>query len=100
MCKNENKEIIFNINNISFSIVNRSIIRLFSLEITGNDTAKYNTITTGDLKLTFTDTNVLTLDDALPGDSVTKTISVKNTGTIDTSYNIVWQELTNLSLNS
>ena len=67
----------------------------FSLEITGNDTAKYNTITTGDLKLTFTDTNALTLDNALPGDSVTKTISVKNTGTIDTSYNIVWQELTN-----
>ena len=71
----------------------------FSLEITGNDTAKYNTITTGDLKLTFTDTNVLTLDDALPGDSATKTISVKNTGTIDTSYNIVWQELTNTITN-
>ena len=71
----------------------------FSLEITGNDTAKYNTITTGELKLTFTDTNVLTLDDALPGDSATKTISVKNTGTIDTSYNIVWQELTNTITN-
>ena len=52
----------------------------FSLEITGNDTAKYNTITTGALKLTFTDTNALTLTDALPGDSATKTISVKNTG--------------------
>lgn len=71
----------------------------FSLEITGNDTAKYNTITTGDLKLTFTDTNALTLGDALPGDSVTKTISVKNTGTIDTSYNIIWQELTNTITN-
>ena len=71
----------------------------FSLEITGNDTAKYNTITTGELKLTFTDTNVLTLTDALPGDSATKTISVKNTGTIDTSYNIVWQELTNTITN-
>ena len=71
----------------------------FSLEITGNDTAKYNTITTGDLKLTFTDTNALTLTDALPGDSATKTISVKNTGTIDTSYNIVWQELTNTITN-
>ena len=71
----------------------------FSLEITGNDTAKYNTITTGDLKLTFTDTNALTLDNALPGDSATKTISVKNTGTIDTSYNIVWQELTNTITN-
>ena len=71
----------------------------FSLEITGNDTAKYNTITTGALKLTFTDTNVLTLDNALPGDSATKTISVKNTGTIDTSYNIVWQELTNTITN-
>ena len=71
----------------------------FSLEITGNDTAKYNTITTGDLKLTFIDTNALTLDNALPGDSATKTISVKNTGTIDTSYNIVWQELTNTITN-
>ena len=71
----------------------------FSLEITGNDTAKYNTITTGDLKLTFTDTNALTLTDALPGDSATKTISVKNTGTIDTSYNIVWKELTNTITN-
>ena len=71
----------------------------FSLEITGNDTAKYNTITTGELKLTFTDTNALTLDNALPGDSATKTISVKNTGTIDTSYNIVWQELTNTITN-
>ena len=67
----------------------------FSLEITGNDTAKYNTITTGALKLTFTDTNALTLTDALPGDSATKTISVKNTGTIDTSYNIVWNNLIN-----
>ena len=71
----------------------------FSLEITGNDTAKYNTITTGDLKLTFTDTNALTLTDALPGDSATKTISVKNTGTIDTSYNIVWKEFTNTITN-
>ena len=71
----------------------------FSLEITGNDTAKYNTITTGALKLTFTDTNALTLTDALPGDSATKTISVKNTGTIDTSYNIVWKELTNTITN-
>ena len=67
----------------------------FSLEITGNDTAKHNTITAGNLKLTFTDTNALALDDALPGDTITKTISVKNTGTIDTSYNIVWKELTN-----
>ena len=72
----------------------------FSLEITGNDTAKYNTITTGALKLTFTDTNALTLTDALPGDSATKTISVKNTGTIDTSYNIVWKELTNGIINN
>ena len=71
----------------------------FSLEITGNDTAKYNTITTGALKLTFTDTNALTLTDALPGDSATKTISVKNTGTIDTSYNIVWTKLTNEIIN-
>ena len=43
----------------------------------------------------FTDDNEVSLDGAFPGDSITKTISVKNTGTKEVSYNIVWQELLN-----
>ena len=67
----------------------------FGIKIIGNDTAKNNKVVTGNLELTFTDTNEITLNDAFPGDSFTKTISVKNTGTKDVSYSLVWTELTN-----
>ena len=79
---------------ILFAVIGVSLA-FFSLNIIGNDTAKYNKITTGDLELVFTDDNEVSLDGALPGDSITKTISVKNTGTKEVSYNIVWQELLN-----
>ena len=67
----------------------------FGIKIIGNDTAKNNKVVTGNLELTFTDTNEITLDNAFPGDSFTKTISVKNTGTKEVSYSLVWTELTN-----
>ena len=75
-------------------------LAFFTLNIIGNDTAKYNKITTGDLELVFTDDNEVSLDGAFPGDSRTKTISVKNTGTKEVSYNIVWQELANSIINN
>ena len=79
---------------ILFAVIGVSLA-FFSLNIIGNDNAKYNKITTGDLELVFTDDNEVSLDGAFPGDSITKTISVKNTGTKEVSYNIVWQELLN-----
>ena len=72
----------------------------FGIKIIGNDTAKNNKVVTGNLELTFTDTNEITLNDVFPGDSFTKTISVKNTGTKDVSYNLVWTELTNGIINN
>ncbi len=71
----------------------------FGIKIIGNDTAKNNKVVTGNLELTFTDTNEITLNDVFPGDSFTKTISVKNTGTKDVSYSLVWTELTNEIIN-
>ena len=67
----------------------------FNAVIKGNDTAKEQSVITGNLELTFTDDTEVTLPNAVPGDSYTKTISVKNTGTLDAKYNLVWQELTN-----
>ena len=72
----------------------------FSAIITGNDTAKNNRAVTGDLELTYTDTNEISLDNVIPGDSFTKEISVKNTGTLDVKYNLVWQSLTNAITNN
>ena len=67
----------------------------FNAVIKGNDTAKEQSVITGNLELTFTDDTEVTLPNAVPGDSYTKTISVRNTGTLDAKYNLVWQELTN-----
>ena len=67
----------------------------FSLNVIGNEDAKLSVVTTGKLELTYTDNKEITLDNAIPGDSFQKEISVKNTGTLDTMYNIIWQELNN-----
>ena len=71
----------------------------FGLTIIGNDTAKKNKVVTGNLELTFTDNSDITFNDAFPGDSITKTITVKITGTKEASYNLVWTELTNEFIN-
>ena len=72
----------------------------FSAIITGNDTAKNNKVVTGNLELTYTDTNEISLDNVIPGDSFTKKVSVKNTGTLNVKYNLVWQSLTNTITNN
>ena len=72
----------------------------FSAIITGNDTAKNNKVVTGNLELTYTDTNEISLDNVIPGDLFTKKVSVKNTGTLDVKYNLVWQSLTNTITNN
>lgn len=65
----------------------------FSLEVEGK--SKEIVLTTGDLKLKYTDISVLNLENAMPGDSVNKILIVENIGTEDTSYNIVWKDLIN-----
>ena len=72
----------------------------FSLNVIGNDTAKNNRIVTGNLELTFTDTSEILLENIIPGDSVTKTIKVTNTGTKEVAYNIGWTDYENGIINN
>ena len=65
----------------------------FSLKIDGS--SKDIVLSTGDLRLKYTDVSTLSLENALPGDSITKTLIVENIGTKDTSYNIIWKDLIN-----
>ncbi len=65
----------------------------FSLEIEG--TPKDIVMTTGDLRLEYKDETELKLDDALPGDSVSKVITVKNIGTENVTYSLYWGDLIN-----
>lgn len=65
----------------------------FSLEIEG--TQKDIVMSTGDLRLKYTDSTELNLADAVPGDYITKKIQVKNVGTKSTSYNLKLDNLIN-----
>ena len=91
---NNSKKYLFLIMMILIAVIGVSLA-YFGITIIGNDVAKGNKVVTGNLELTFNDSNELTLDGAFPGDYITKTISVKNTGTKEVSYNLIWQELTN-----
>ena len=67
----------------------------FSTNVSGNDNAKDVVVNAGTLSLTYTDGPEIKVENIRPGKTITKEVSVKNTGTLDTAYNIVWQELSN-----
>ena len=67
----------------------------FSTSVSGNNDAKDVVVETGTLKLVYTDSPEIVAENIKPGWSTTKVVTVKNTGTLDTAYNLVWQELTN-----
>ena len=67
----------------------------FSASVSGNDNAKNVVVEAGTLKLTYTDGPAINAQNIKPGWSTTKEVSVKNNGTLDAYYNIIWQSLTN-----
>ena len=67
----------------------------FSTSVKGNDNAKDVVVEAGTLKLTYTDGPAINAQNIKPGWSTTKEVSVKNNGTLDTNYNVIWQSLTN-----
>ena len=65
----------------------------FSLEIEG--TGKDVTMSTADLRLIYKDETDLKLTDAVPGDEVSKVITVTNAGTKSAKYSLYWGDLIN-----
>lgn len=97
-----NKDKIIKISIISLiTLLILSILGLsyayFSLLIKGE--SKNMVTKMGSLRLRYVDNDVIALKDVFPGDSVTKTITVTNIGTLDAYYNLVWEELTNNFVN-
>lgn len=70
----------------------------FSATIIPNN-VKDQVVTSGTLELTYTDGPEIIMNNIRPGKTITKEVSVKNTGTLDTSYNLIWQELYNEIIN-
>ena len=67
----------------------------FSTAVKGNDNAKDVIVEAGTLKLTYTDGPAINAQYIKPEWSTTKEVSVKNNGTLDAYYNVIWQSLTN-----
>ena len=65
----------------------------FNTEVKGE--GKNIVLETGDLKLRYTDDSSMSLNNALPGDSIVRTFKVENIGFKKVSYNILWNNLIN-----
>lgn len=70
----------------------------FSSTITNKD-VKEQVVEIGTLRLTYTDGPEIGMNNVKPGTTFTKEVSVKNTGTLEASYEIFWQELNNEIIN-
>ena len=96
----KNKQTIFILGMIILLIVTTALsYGYFEVTVGGNANAKDVVVETGTLKLTYTDGPAINTQNIKPGWSTTKTVSVKNNGTLDTNYNIIWQSLTNTIIN-
>ena len=71
----------------------------FITHITGNDTANEIKATSSTLKVNFEDKNEISLENAEPGSSSTKTFVVKNTGSDTAYYKILWKDFNNTVTN-
>ena len=97
----KNKQTIFIIGMILLLIATTALsYGYFEATVGGNTNANDMVVETGTLKLTYTDGSAINTQNIKPGWSTTKIVSVKNNGTLDINYNIIWQSLTNTIINN
>ena len=77
------------------SIAIASSYAYFVANVSGNKDTNNVVVTNGVMSLKYTDGDEINLANAVPGNSVTKTFTVKNTGNVSTNYTIYFSELSN-----
>ena len=77
------------------SIVVATSYAYFVANVSGNKDTNNVVVTNGVMALEYKDGDEITLANAVPGNSVTKTFTVKNTGNVATNYTIYFSELSN-----
>ena len=77
------------------SIVVATSYAYFVANVSGNKDTNNVVVTNGVMSLEYKDGDEINLANAIPGNSVTKTFTVKNTGNVATNYTIYFSELSN-----
>ena len=77
------------------SIVVATSYAYFTANVSGNKDANNVVVTNGVMALEYKDGDAINLANAIPGNSVIKTFTVKNTGNVATNYTIYFSELSN-----
>ncbi|MBE6158610.1 MAG: hypothetical protein E7159_02145 [Firmicutes bacterium] len=93
---NNKKTILYILSVLIIALVSITSYAYFTASIGGNATASNTVIVTGYMEVTFENGNVVgTTSNMLPGDYVTLAFSVRNTGTVDTAYDIYLNDVIN-----
>ena len=77
------------------SIVVATSYAYFVANVSGNKDTNNVVVTNGVMALEYKDGDEINLANAIPGSSVSKTFTVKNTGNVSTNYTIYFSELSN-----
>ena len=77
------------------SIAIASSYAYFVANVSGNKDTNNVVVTNGVMSLEYKDGDEINLANAIPGSSVSKTFTVKNTGNVSTNYTIYFSELSN-----
>ena len=77
------------------SIVVATSYAYFVANVSGNKDTNNVVVTNGVMALEYSDGDEVSLANAIPGSSVSKTFTVKNTGNVATNYTIYFSELSN-----
>ena len=77
------------------SIAIASSYAYFVANVSGNKDTNNVVVTNGVMALEYKDGDEINLANAVPGSSVSKTFTVKNTGNVSTNYTIYFSELSN-----
>ncbi|MEG1995767.1 MAG: InlB B-repeat-containing protein [Bacilli bacterium] len=94
-----NKKVILTLSIVSALTLLLAVVGItyayFTANVIGNDKASSMIVNTGTLSVDFIDGPQISLPNAMPGASVTKTFKVINTGTVPVHYNIRWDKVVN-----
>ena len=79
---------------IAVVMVSISSYAYFTANVSG-DSERVTTVTTGTMSISYIDGSDIDLNNAIPGDTITKNFTITNTGNVNTNYDVYLSDLVN-----